>query len=295
MKASSQSPETSDTEATFHTPPRNHPLWTEGSVGSALQIIGGRRPTFVTRQIERTHSFSSVFHPDHLIRERHSTLQERRDSLQNDSLDCPSYIVDLHFRSLLKYRQESQIPPPTWRGPPKQEGSLISPQDSPIHIQLPQPVTDTHKLVYISHQARRDSDSEEHSPADSQGVDIHPGPALRKAHSLEHLDLEAAGGPESREHSPAKFCGTTLQGPAHSLKSSTAHKENPACGGPDSRDRSTANSLKGVDSSSALKSTQRVAHKDNPAHGGPDSRDHSTAHPSGLTNPSDPAEGNPPK
>ena len=295
MKASSESPETSDTEATFHTPPRNHPLWTEGSVGSALQIIGGRRPTFVTCRIERTHSLCSVFHPDHLIRERHPTLQERRDSLQNDSLDCPSYIVDLHFRSLVKYRQESQIPPPIWRGPPKQEGFHISPQDSPIHIQLPQPVTDTFKLVYISHQARRDSDSGERSPADSQGVDIHPGPALRKAHSLEHLDFEAAGGPESREHSPMKFCGTTLQGPAHSLKSSTAHKENPARGGPDSRDRSTAKSLKGVDSSSALRSTQRVAHKDNPAHGGPDSRDHSTAHPSGLKNPSDPAEGIPPK
>ena len=230
-----------------------------------------------------------------MIRERHPTLQERRDSLQNDSLDCPSYIVDLHFRSLVKYRQESQIPPPTWRGPPKQEGSLISPQDSPIHMQLPQLVTDTYKLVYISHQARRDSDSGEHSPADSQGVDIHPGPAFRKTLSLEHLDFEAAGGPESREHSLVKFCGTTLQGPAHSLKSSTAHKETPARGGPDSRDRSTANSLKGVDSSSALKSTKRFAHKDNPAHGGPDSRDRSTANPSGLKNPSDPVEGNPPK
>ena len=106
------------------------------------------------------------------------------------------------------------------------------PQDSPIHIQLPQPVTDTYKLVYISHQAREDFDLGEHSPADSQGVDTHPGPALRKAHSLEHLDIAATGGPESREHSPA--------GPAHSLKSSTAHKENPAHGGPDSRDRSTA-------------------------------------------------------
>ena len=79
------------------------------------------------------------------------------------------------------------------------------------------------------------------------------------------------------------------------MKSSTAHKENPACGGPDSRDCSTANSLKGVDSSSALRSMQRVAHKDNPAHGGPNSRDCSTAHPSGLTNLSDPAEGNPPE
>ena len=230
-----------------------------------------------------------------MIRERHPTLQERRDSLQNDSLDCPSYIVDLHFRGLVKYRQESQIPPPAWRGPPKQKKSHISPQDSPIHIQLPQPVTDTYKLVYISHQARGDSDSGEHSPADSQGVDIHPGPALRKAHSLEHLDIEATGGPESREHSPVKFCGTTLPGPAHSLKSSTAHKENPARGGPDSRDCSTAKSFKGVDNSIAHRSTHIVAHKDNPAHGGPDSRDHSTAHPSGLTNPSDPAEGDPPK
>ena len=135
-----------------------------------------------------------------MVRERYPTFQERRNSLQSDSLDCPSYAVDLYFRSLVKYRQESQIPPPTWRGPPKQEGSHISPQDSPTHIQLPQPVTDTYKLVYISHQARRDSDSGERSPADSQGVDIHPGPALRKAHSLEHLDFEAAGGPESRKH-----------------------------------------------------------------------------------------------
>ena len=132
------------------------------------------------------------------------------------------------------------------------------PQDSPTHIQLPQTVTDTYKLVYISHQARRDSDSGEHSPADSQGVDIHPGPALRKARSLEHLDFEATGGPELREHSPAKLSGTTLQGPAHSLKSSFAHSDNPAGGGPDSRDRSTA-------------------------------------HLSGLKNPSDPAEGIPPK
>ena len=131
-----------------------------------------------------------------MVRERYPTFQERRNSLQSNSLDCPSYAVDLYFRSLVKYRQESQIPPPTWRGPPKQEGSHISPQDSPTQIQLPQPVTDTYKLVYISCQARRESDSGEHSPADSQGVDIHPGPALRKAHSLEHLDFEAAGGPE---------------------------------------------------------------------------------------------------
>ena len=118
----------------------------------------------------------------------------------------------------------------------------IYPPKTPIHIQLPQLVTDTYKLVYISHQARGDSDSGEHSLADSQGVDIHPGPALRKACSLEHLDVEATGGPELREHSPAKFSGTTLPGPARSLKDSTAHKENPARGGPDSRDCSTAKS-----------------------------------------------------
>ena len=115
-------------------------------------------------------------------------------------------------------------------GPPKQEGPHISSQDSPIHIQLPQLVTDTYKLVYISHQARGDSDSGGHSPADSQGVDIHPGPALRKACSLEHLDVEAVGGPELREHSLVKLSGTTLPGPACSLKSSTAHKDNPAQG-----------------------------------------------------------------
>ena len=92
-----------------------------------------------------------------------------------------------------------------------------------------------------------------------------------------------------------KFSGTTLPGPAHSLKSSTALKEKPAHGGPDSRDRSTAKSFRGVDSSIAQRSTHRVAYKDHPAHGGPDSRDRSTAHPSGLTNPSDPTEGNLPK
>ena len=135
----------------------------------------------------------------------------------------------------------------------------------------------------------------EHSPADSQGVDIHPGPALRKAHSLEHLDVEAAGGPELREHSPVKLSGTTLPGLARSSKDSTALKENPAYGGPDSRDCSTAKSFRCVDSSIAHRTTHRVAHKDNPAHGGPDSRDHSTAHPSDLTNPSDPTEGDPPK
>ena len=238
-------------EATFHTPPRNHPPWTEDSVGSAHQRIGGKRPSFNTRGLERPHSLFSIFHPDRLIRDRHPSFRERRNSLQSDSLVCPSYIVDLHFRSLVKYRQESQIPPPTWRGPPKQEGSHKSPQDSPIHLRLPQPVTDTYKLVYISHQARRDSDSGEHSPADSKGVDDHPGPALRKARSIEHLDFEAAGGPESRERSPAKLSGTTLQGPARSLKSSLVHSDNPARGGPESRERSTANSFKGVDSSFA--------------------------------------------
>ena len=79
------------------------------------------------------------------------------------------------------------------------------------------------------------------------------------------------------------------------MKSSTAHKENPARGDPDSKDCSTVKSFKGVDSSIVHRSTHRVAHKDNPARGGPDSRDHSTAHPSGLTNPSDPAEGDLPK
>ena len=103
------------------------------------------------------------------------------------------------------------------------------------------------------------------------------------------------GGPELREHSPVKFSGTTLPGPACSSKDSTALKENPAHGGPDSRDHSTAKSFRGIDSSIAHRTTHRVAHKDNPAHGGPDSRDHSTTHPSGLTNPSDPTEGDPPK
>ena len=83
-------------------------------------------------------------------------------------------------------------------------------------------------MTYISHQARRDSDSGEHSPADSQGDDIHPGPALRKARSLEHLDFAAVGGPESREHSPAKLSDKTLQGPARSLKSSLESSDNPA-------------------------------------------------------------------
>ena len=156
-----------------------------------------------------------------------------------------------------------------------------------MHIQLPQKVTDSYKLVYISHPARGYSDSGEHSPADSKGVDFHPGPALRKAHSLEHIDIEARRGPASREHSPAKQSGTKdLLGPSHSLKDSIAHKGSPASGGPDSGDCSTAKSSRGIDSSIAHSKT----HKSNPASGGPDSRDHSTAHPSGLSNISDKTE-----
>ena len=180
-----QSPETSDTEATFHTPPKEHPLWTEGSVWSATQLLKGRRPTFVTHLLERTCSLSNIFHPDYLIRERHLVLQEKRLSLQSDSLDCSFYVVDLHYRSLVKHRQESQIPPPLWRGPSRREHSPIHPNKTPLHIQLPQKATDSYKLVYISYQARGDSNSGEHSPADSQGVDFHPGTAPRNAHSLE--------------------------------------------------------------------------------------------------------------
>ena len=166
------------------------------------------------------------------------------------------------------------------------------PIDSPLHIQLPQKVTDSYKLVYISHPARGDSNSGENSPADSQGVDFHPGPALRRAHSLEHIDIEARRGPASREHSPAKHSGTKhLPSPAHNLKDSTAHEESPASGGPDLRDYSTAKSFRGVDSNIAHRSTYRIAHKSNPASGGLDSRDHSTTHPCGLSNPSDKTEG----
>ena len=202
-------------------------------------------------------------------------------------MDCSFYVVDLHYRSLVKLRQESQIPPPIWRGPSRREHPPTHPTDTPLHIQLPQKVTDSYKLVYISHPAN----SGEHSPADSQGVDFHPGPALRKAHSLEHIDIEARRGPASREHSLVKHSGTKdLLGPAHSLKDNIAHKENPASGGPDSRDCSTAKSSGGIDSSIALSGTHRTAHKSNPASGGPDSRDCSTAHPSSLSNPSDKTE-----
>ena len=98
-------------------------------------------------------------------------------------------LVDLYYRSLVKQTDKSHL-----SGEALQE----------LHIQLPQKVTDSYKLVYISHPAREDSDSGEHSPADSKGADIHPEPALRKAHSLEHVDIEARRDPASREHSPAK-------------------------------------------------------------------------------------------
>ena len=182
--------------------------------------------------------------------------------------------IDKNLKSLLLLGEAHQNKKDPIYPPKTLQYTFNFPDRSLIHIN-----------VYISHQVRGDSDSGEHSPADSQGVDIHPGPALRKAHSLEHLDVEAMGGPELREHSLVKFSGTTLPGPACSSKDSTALKDNPARGGPDSREHSTAKSFRVVDSSIAHRTTHRVAHRDNPAHGGPDSRDHSTAHPSGLTNP----------
>ena len=102
-----------------------------------------------------------------------------------------------------------------------------------MHIQLPQQITDSYKIVHISHPARGDSDSGEQSPANFKGVDFHPGPALRKAHSIEHIDIEARRGPTSREHSLTKHSST---------------KDLP---GPDSRDRSTAQPSRGIDSSIA--------------------------------------------
>ena len=165
---------------------------------------------------------------------------------------------------------ESQIPPSIWRGPSRREHSSTHPTNTPLYIKLPQKVTDSYKLVCISHPARGDSDSAEHSPADSKGADIHP----------------------SRECSPVKHSGTEdLQGPAHSFKDRIAHKESPASGGPDSRDHSTAKPSRDIDDSIAYSSTHRTAHKSNPSSDGPDSRDHSTAHPSGLSNPSDKTEG----
>ena len=126
IKVSPQSPETLDTETTFHTLPKTHPLWTEGSVGSARQLIEGRKPTFTTCLLQRTCSLFSIFHPEHLIRDRHPTLQERRNSFQNDSLDCLPYIVDLHFRSLVKLRQESPLL--YCRGPSRKEQSPVPPK-----------------------------------------------------------------------------------------------------------------------------------------------------------------------
>ena len=252
-----------------------------------MQLLKGRKPTFVTHLLERTCSLSSIFHLDHLIRERHLVFQERRYSLQSNTLDCSFYVVDLYYRSLVKLRQESQIPLPFWRGPSRREHSPKHPTNTPLHIQLPQKVTDSYKLVCISHPARGDSNSGEHSPADSKGADIHSGPALRKAHSLEHIDIKARRDPASREHSLVKHSGAEdFQGPAHSLKGRIAHKESHASRGPDSRDHSTAKPSRDIDDSIAHSSTHRTAHKSNPASGGHDSREHSTAHPSGLSNPS---------
>ena len=184
-------------------------------------------------------------------------------------------------------RQESQIPPPLWRGPSRRECSPAHPIDTPLHIQPPQKVTDSDKLLYIFHPARGDSDSGEHSPADSKGAGIHPGPALRKAHSLEHIDIEARSDPASREHSPAKYSGIKdLPDPADKLKDKTAHKEGPASKGPDSREHSTAKPSRDTDDSMAHSSTHRTAHKSNPASRGPNLKEHSTAHPRGLSNPS---------
>ena len=171
-------------------------------VGSATQLLTEKKPTFVNRLLERTCSLFSIFHPDYLVRERNPVLQERRYSLQSDSLDCSFYVVDLYYRSLVKLRQESQIPP-VWRGPSRREHSPAHPTDTPLHI--PQKVTDLNKLVNISHPAREDSDSGGHSPADSKGADIHPGSALRKAHSSEYIDIEASRDPASREHSPGEI------------------------------------------------------------------------------------------
>ena len=171
------------------------------------------------------------------------------------------------------------------------EHSPVHPTDIPLHIKLPQKVTDSDKLVYISHPARGDSNSGEYSPADSKGADIYPGPALRKAHSLEHIDIEARRDPALREHSPAKYSGTEdCPDPAHKLKDKISHKESPASRGPDSREHSTVKPSRDSDDSIAHSSTHRSAHKSNPASRGPDSREHSTAHPSDLLNPSGKSE-----
>ena len=163
------------------------------------------------------------------------------------------------------------FPPPVWRGPSRREHSPAHLSDTPLHIQLPQKVTDSDKLVYISHPAGGDFDSGEHSPVDSKGADIHPGPALRKAHSLQHMDVEARRTPTSREHSLAKYSGTeNLPGPAHSLKGRIVHKESPASGDPDSRKHSAAKPSRGIDDSIAHSSIHRTAHKSNPTSRYPD-------------------------
>ena len=82
-----QSPETSDTEATFHTPPKDHPLWTEGLVGSATQLVEGRKSTFVTHLLERTCSLSSIFHPNHLIRDGTQSFKKE---------EIPSKVIHLN-------------------------------------------------------------------------------------------------------------------------------------------------------------------------------------------------------
>ena len=97
--------------------------------------------------------------------------------------------------------KESQIPPPIWRGPSRREHSPAHPTDTPFHIKLPQKVTDSDKLVYISHPARGDSDSGEHSPADSKGADIYPGPAVSKAHRYRSQERPCFKGTLTGKHS----------------------------------------------------------------------------------------------
>ena len=53
-------------------------------------------------------------------------------------------------------------------------------------------------------------------------LSIHPGPALRKAHSLEYVDIEARRGPASREGSLAKHSGTKDR-PGPALKKIVLH------------------------------------------------------------------------
>ena len=58
-----------------------------------IHLLEGRKPIFVNHLLERTCSLSSIFHPDHLIRERHPVFKERRHSLQSDPLECSFYVV----------------------------------------------------------------------------------------------------------------------------------------------------------------------------------------------------------